>query len=334
MDDPRLNAYMRHTTLRQLEVFEAIARLGSFTRAAEELFLTQSTVSMQIKKLTDAVGLPLFEQIGKKIYLTDAGRELHQTCRGIFEQLSHFDMAVADLKGLKTGKLRIAVVTTAKYFAPRLLGLFCQRYPGVEVSLKVSNRERVLERMAANQDDLYVLGQPPEEVDVIARPFLENPLVVLAPIHHPLAKEKKIALKRIAQEPFLLREPGSGTRMALERVFVQHGLRLNMRMELGSNEAIKQAIVGGLGISVLSRHTLAPDAPTGQLVVLDVQGFPIKRHWYYAYPAGKQLSIVARTFVDYLQHAPEYLHDGPGGETASAQAARPQRKAGPKRSAG
>lgn len=294
---------MRHSTLRQLEVFEAIARLGSFTRAAEELFLTQPTVSMQIKKLSDDVGLPLFEQVGKKIYLTDAGRELYLTCKGIFEHLAQFEMVVSDMKGLKTGKLRLAVVTTAKYFAPRLLGMFCQQYPGVEVSLKVSNRERVLERLAGNQDDLYILGQPPEEADIAAEAFLENPLVVLAPARHALAHKKKIPLKRIAEEPFLLREPGSGTRIVTERVFAEQGLKLKVRMELGSNEAIKQAVIGGLGISVLSSHTLALDAPAGQFVVLNVQGFPIQRHWYFAYPAGKQLSIVARTFADYLRQA-------------------------------
>lgn len=296
---------MRHTTFRQLEVFEAIARLGSFTRAAEELFLTQPTISMQAKKLAETVGLPLFEQIGKKVFLTDAGRELHKTCREIFKHLSHFEMTAADLKGLKQGTLRLAVVTTAKYFAPRLLGPFCQKYPGIQVSLKVSNRERVLERLADNQDDLYILGQPPEELEAIAEPFLENPLVVLAPANHPLAGKKKIPLARLAQEPFLLREPGSGTRKALERLFADHGLAIQVRMELGSNEAIKQAIVGGLGVSVLSQHTLALDAPMGQLAVLNVTGFPIERQWYVVYPAGKQLSIVARTFLDYLKQAPK-----------------------------
>lgn len=294
---------MRHSTLRQLELFEAIARLGSFTRAAEELFLTQPTVSMQIKKLSDTVGMPLFEQVGKKIYLTDIGHELHRTCRGISEHLDNFEMIAADMKGLKKGKLRLAVVTTAKYFAPRLLGIFCQKYPGVDVSLKVSNRERVLERLAGNQDDLYILGQPPVDADVVAEAFLENFLVVIAPANHPLAKKKKIPLERLAQEPFLLREPGSGTRMAAERKFGDAGLKLNMRMELGSNEAIKQAVIGGLGVSVLSRHTLESDTPTKQFVVLDVQGFPIKRHWYFVYPSGKQLSIIARTFADYLRQA-------------------------------
>ncbi len=294
---------MRHSTLRQLELFEAIARLGSFTRAAEELFLTQPTVSMQIKKLSDTVGMPLFEQVGKKIYLTDIGHELHRTCLGISEHLSNFEMIAADMKGLKKGKLRLAVVTTAKYFAPRLLGTFCQQYPGVDVSLKVSNRERVLERLASNLDDLYILGLPPVDVDVVAEAFLENNLVVIAPANHPLAKKKRIPLERLVKEPFLLREPGSGTRMATERKFDESGLKLKMRMELGSNEAIKQAVIGGLGVSVLSRHTLELDTPSKQFVVLDVKGFPIKRHWYFVYPSGKKLSIIARTFVDHLRQA-------------------------------
>jgi DNA-binding transcriptional LysR family regulator len=294
---------MRHSTLRQLELFEAIARLGSFTRAAEELFLTQPTVSMQIKKLSDTVGMPLFEQVGKKIYLTEIGRELHRTCLGISDHLSNFEMIAADMKGLKKGKLRLAVVTTAKYFAPRLLGTFCQKYPGVDVSLKVSNRERVLERMSQNMDDLYILGQPPVDANVVAEAFLENLLVVIAPANHPLEKKKRIPLDRLAKEPFLLREPGSGTRIATERLFDEKGLKLKTRMELGSNEAIKQAVIGSLGVSVLSSHTLESDTPSKQFVVLDVQGFPIKRHWYFVYPAGKQLSIIARTFTDHLRKA-------------------------------
>ena len=294
---------MRHTTFRQFEVFEAIARLGSFTRAAEELHLTQPTVSMQIKKLTDAVGLPLFEQLGKRIHLTDAGQALLATCREISEQLVNFEMTVSDMKGLKKGRLRLAVVSTAKYFAPRLLGQFCQQYPGVEVALKVTNRERVLERLLDNLDDLYITGQPPEELDVECQPFLENPLVVLAPIGHPLAGKRRIALKRLAQEPFLMREPGSGTRQALERLLEKHGLKVNIRMELGSNEAIKQTIAAGLGVSVLSRHTLALDAASSQIAILDVEHFPIKRHWYVSWPKGKQLSVVARTFLGHLQNA-------------------------------
>jgi DNA-binding transcriptional LysR family regulator len=298
---------MRHSTLRQLEVFATIARLGSYTRAAEELFLTQPTVSMQIRKLTDAVGVPLFEQVGKKIFLTDAGRELNRTCRAIFAELGRFEMYVADLKGLATGSLRLSVVTTAKYFIPRLLGTFCQLHPGIDVSLKVSNRERILERLANNEDDLYILGQPPEDLEAEAEPFLQNPLVVLAPAGHPLAGEKRISLDRLAREPFLLRESGSGTRIATERLFATHGLKLNVRMELGSNEAIKQAIVGGLGVSVLSRHTLVMDAAARQIEMLDVAGFPIERYWYVVYPPGKRLSVVARAFLEHLRQVPREL---------------------------
>jgi LysR family transcriptional regulator, low CO2-responsive transcriptional regulator len=298
---------MRHSTIRQLEVFEAIARLNSFTRAAEELFLTQPTVSMQIKKLTDDIGLPLFEQIGKKIYLTDAGKELYQTCLGIFDHFSRFEMAVSNMKGLKSGKLRLAVVTTAKYFTPRLLGMFCQKYPGIDITLKVTNRERVLERLTNNQDGLYILGQVPETVGAVAEVFLDNPLVVLAAADHPLVKHKYISIDRICEESFIMRESGSGTRMATERFFMEHNKVLKIRMELGSNEAIKQAIVGHLGIAVLSRHTLALDAPMGQLAILNVEHFPIQRHWYFAYPAGKQLSIVAQTFLNYLRKAHDNL---------------------------
>ncbi len=292
---------MNQATLHQLKVFEAAARHGSFTRAAEELFLTQPTVSMQIKQLTKSVGLPLFEQVGKRLYLTEAGRELFATCRQIFETIAQFEMKVADLKGLKQGQLRLAVITTAKYFIPRLLGPFCQLYPGIDISLQVTNHEGIIERMVSNQDDLYIMSQVPEHLDVNCEPFLENPLVVLAPLNHPLAKEKNIPISQLSNEPFIMREPGSGTRRAVQKLFDEHGVNVKVKLELGSNEAIKQAIAGGLGISVLSRHTLIPEA--GDLSILDVEYFPIKRTWYMVHPNGKQLSIVARTYHDYLLEA-------------------------------
>lgn len=298
---------MKHATLRQLKVFESVARNLSFTRAAEELHLTQPTVSIQLKQLSDIVGLPLLEQIGKRIHLTDAGCELLKVCHDIFEGLSRFEMLVSDMKGVKAGKLRLAVITTAKYFVPRLLGPFCQRYPGIDVSLKVTNRERVLQRMADNQDDLYVLGQPPEHMEVELEPFLENPLVVLAARSHPLTAEKNIPLSRLVEEPFLMREPGSGTRLATERFFGERGLKLKVRMELGSNEAIKQAVAGGLGIAVLSAHTLALERSSDELALLDVEGFPIRRHWYVAYPRDKQPSVVALAFLDFLREESKHL---------------------------
>lgn len=301
---------MIHATLHQLKVFEATARHGSFTRAAEELFLTQPTVSMQVKQLTKAIGLSLFEQVGKRLYLTDAGRELYSTCQEIFQRLEQLEMTIADLKGMKQGKLRLAVITTTKYFMPRMLGPFCQRFPGINVSLTVTNHERVMERLISNQDDLYVMSQLPEHVDIKSRAFLENPLVVVAPQDHPLANEKNISLKRLAEEPFIMREPGSGTRGAFQNLLDTQSLSVKVRLELGSNEAIKQAVAGGLGLSVLSRHTLLPEAANSDLTILDVEGFPISRQWYVVYLSGKQLSVVASTFLEYLCDAADKFSGG------------------------
>jgi DNA-binding transcriptional LysR family regulator len=289
-----------HATLHQLKVFEATARHGSFTRAAEELYLTQPTVSIQVKQLTKAVGLPLFEQIGKRLYLTQAGQQLLDTCQEIFEGLGQFEMAVADLKGMKQGQLRISVITTAKYFVPRLLGPFCQRYPGIDISLEVTNHQHIQERMASNKDDLYIVSQPPSQLDLTVHPFLDNPLVVLAPQNHPLAGKANIPIQMLNDEPFIMREPGSGTRDAILELFDQHDVTVKVRLELGSNEAIKQAIAGGLGISVLSKHTIISEGTQGELTILDVQEFPIERQWYVAHLAGKQLSVVAESFLKYL----------------------------------
>jgi DNA-binding transcriptional LysR family regulator len=305
---------LKQATLHQLKVFEVVARHGSFTRAAEELFLTQPTVSMQVKQLTKAVGTPLFEQVGKRLYLTDAGRELMVTCREIFDRLAQFEMTLAEMKGLKQGQLRLSVITTTKYFVPRLLGPFCQRYPGIDIALQVTNHERILSRMSENLDDLYILSQIPDHLDVHCHPFLENPLVVLAPVDHPLAQQKNIPLSRLTGEPFIMREAGSGTRSSVQKLFERHEVAVKVRLELGSNEAIKHAIAGGLGISVLSRHTLGLNGTSSELTILDVEGFPIRRHWYIAYPAGKQLSVVARTFFDYLLEEAKRL----AGETPAS----------------
>ena len=291
---------IRHTTLRQLQVFEAIVRLGSFTRAAEELFLTQPTVSMQIKKLTDVLGLPLFEHVGRNVEPTEAGLALYKSSRELFETLANLEMTVADLKGLKVGRLRMGVITTAKYLAPEILGEFSRLYPGIDLALKVTNRERIIERMHRNEDDLYIMGQAPDdELDVEAFPFAPNPLVVMAPRNHELVGKKNIPLSKIAEQPFIMREPGSGIRDATLRLFAAKDLRPLVRMELGSNEAIKHAVVGGLGLSVLSLHTLALEGPDGPVAILDVEQFPIRRQWYIVYPKGKELSLVARTFLEF-----------------------------------
>jgi LysR family transcriptional regulator, low CO2-responsive transcriptional regulator len=293
---------VQNATLHQLKVFAAVASHNSFTRAAEELFLTQPTVSMQVKQLAKTVGLPLFEQVGKKLYLTEAGKELYATCQDIFARLDRFEIAIADIKGLKQGTLRIAVVTTAKYVIPRILGPFCQRYPGIDISLTVTNHQRLVDSLIANQHDLYILSQPPEDIDVTVVPFLENPLVVLAARNHPLAKEKNIPIARLAEETFIMREPGSGTRKALQQMFEAHNVPLKAKLDLGSNETIKQAVAGGLGISVLSKHTLALEGANSQIAILDVVGFPIERQWYIVHTSGKQLSAIAQAFYEYLMN--------------------------------
>ena len=291
---------IRYATLRQLQVFEASVRLGSYSRAAEELFVTQPTVSMQIKKLADALGLPLFEQVGRNVRPTEVGQELYKSCRRIFENLANLEMMISDHKGMKRGRLRLGVVTTAKYFVPEVLGEFCRLYPGIDVALKVSNRDRITERLSGYEDDLYIMGQAPEHVmDIESYPFAPNPLVLLAPRDHPLIGEKNIPLSRIAEEPFILREPGSGIRDATLRLFERHGLQPKVRMELGSNEAIKHAVVGGLGLAVLSLHTLSLEGPDGPVAILDVEEFPIMRQWHIVYPKSKELSLVANAFLEF-----------------------------------
>jgi DNA-binding transcriptional LysR family regulator len=294
---------MKHATLRQLKVFQTVARHLSVTRAAEELHLTQPTVSIQLKQLADIVGQPLLEQVGKRLFLTDVGRLVDGACRDVFERLDRLAMELAETQGLERGSLKLSIITTAKYFVPRLLGDFCKQHPGIEVALEVDNRDRILERLTQNLDDLYIMGQAPENLSVVALPFMENPLVVVAPAGHPLAAEKDIDPARLAGEAFIVREPGSGTRLAAERFFEQHGVRLTVRMTLGSNEAVKQAVAGGLGLAVLSGHTLTLDAASGAFVVLDVRGFPLRRQWYAVYPEGRHVSPATRAFLGYIAAA-------------------------------
>jgi DNA-binding transcriptional LysR family regulator len=291
---------MLHLTLRQLKVFESVARQLSFSRAAEELHLTQPAVSMQIKQLEDNVGLPLFEQMGKKIYLTEAGRELYYYSRGISQQLADMELALDELKGLERGKLDISVVSTANYFAPHLLAKFCQRYSGVTVSLHVSNRETVLKQLADNLTDLAIMGRPPTHLDIATQSFMDNPLVVVAPPSHPLCAAHQIPVKRLEQETFLVREPGSGTRSAMERFFAAHHININRGMETDTNEAIKQAVQAGMGLAIMSLHTVELELETKRLKVLDVQDFPIMRHWHVVNRKNKRLSSAAQAFREFL----------------------------------
>ena len=292
---------IRRLTLRQLKVFETVARLSGFNRAAEELHLAQPTVSLQVRQLADAIDTPLYEQIGKKIYITEAGALVRAAATEVFGVFDRLEMQLAALKGLRAGRLKVAVVTTAKYFIPRLLGPFTQHYPGIDIALDVGNRSEIVSRLSNNEDDLYIMGMPPAGMDIERHSFVENPIVAIAPIGHALSKLRRVSLARLVQEPFLLREQGSGTRMAVERFLKANGLKLNVRMELGSNEAIKQAVAGGLGLSLLSLHALRSELARGELMVLNVEALPIRRSWYIVHRKGKELSIVARTFFDYLK---------------------------------
>ena len=287
-------------TLRQLTLFKAVAEHLSFTRAAAELCLTQPAVSIQIKQLEGHIGMSLFEQVGKRIFLTDAGRELFVTCEEIFARIEALEISLNELQDTIKGSLKLSVVTTATYFTPFLFKNFLQRYPDVHLSLHVTNRKNVLGRLANNQDDLVIMGQVPEHLHVTSHKFLDNPLIVLAPPEHPLVGQSNISLAQLAQERLLIREVGSGTRMAMERCFAIYDLELESNIELGSSEAIKQAVMAGLGISVLSQQAVNSELAAGTIKKLDVENFPLKRQWYVAHLNNKKLSLVARTFLDFL----------------------------------
>lgn len=291
---------MLHLTLRQLRVFEAVANHLSYSRAAEALHLTQPAVSMQIKQLEESAGLPLFEQLGKKIYLTEAGKEFRQYSRNILGQLEEAENVLAEMKGIDYGKLTISVATTASHFATQLLAEFCKRYPKVSVSLNVANREALLGHLAHNQMDMVIMGKPPEGLDLEATSFMENPLVIIAAIHHPLANTPNIPLQRLQQETFLMREQGSGTRIAMERFFTEQGIGLTTGTEMSTNEAIKQAVQADMGLGILSLHTVALELETKRLTVLDVQSFPIMRDWYVVHRKGKRLTATAQMFKEFL----------------------------------
>ena len=297
---PRL---ARHITMRQLEIFAAVARLQSFTAAAKELHLSQPTVSMQVGKLADALGLRLLEPAGRGVRLTAQGRKVHEVATDILSRVERLSELAQELRGETGGDLRIATVTSAAYFLPRILGAFLKKYPQVEPFLSITNRAQVIERLRTGADDLIIMGRAPQELDVVAHPFLDNELVVVAPPDHPLRNETGIALERLAAERFLMRERGSGTRLAVESLFAEHGLSVRPTMELGSTEAVKQAVLAGLGVSVLPQQTVAREAQAGHLAILEVEHFPLLRQWFAVHLRRRRLSLVAQRFLDYLRTA-------------------------------
>jgi len=287
-------------TMQQMRLFAAVAEHRSITRAAQEVNLTQPSVSMQVKALEEKIGLPLTEQVGKKMHLTIAGEEVYEACLDILGRLSEMEMAISELQGEVSGPLKLAVVSSAKYCLPHLLGSFVRRHPQVTPHLEISNRATLLERLNRNQDDLYIMGLAPEEFAVVREPFLENVIVPVARADSPLAGQKEISLARLAEEPIIGRERGSGTRGAVERLFAEASVPLELSMVLDDAEAIKQGVVGGLGIAFLSLHALRLELDHGTLTVLDVAGFPLRRRWYAVHRQGKRLSKVAAVFLNYL----------------------------------
>ncbi|MCF6321569.1 MAG: LysR family transcriptional regulator [Rhizobiaceae bacterium] len=290
----------RHLTLRQLQIFETVVRLGGVTRAAKALHLSQPTVSMQIKKLSETLGLALLEQVGRTMQPTSAGRDVYANIREILDRVMGLGDLALELKGEVKGELNIAVITTAAYFMPHFLGVFVERHPQVRPRLTITNRAEVLERLRSNKDDLLIMGQVPSELGVKSYPILDNEMVVVAPPVHPLATKKNIPLAQLTQERFLVREPGSGTRQAVERMLAEQGLEFTPYMVLGNAEAIKQGVMAGLGISVLSRRNLSLELSEKHIAILDVKGFPLIRRWYAVHLRGKKLSLTARTFLDFI----------------------------------
>jgi len=291
---------MRNATLRQLKVFEAVARLLSFSRAAEELHLTQPAVSAQVRALEQHAGMPLFEQLGKKIYLTVAGQQLLESSRAILERVQEAEDSLATFKGIQGGRLNVSVISAGDYFFPKLLVEFAGRNAGIVLNFGVCNREELLDQLAANATDLAVMVRPPAGADMVAEPFAPHPYVVVAGAHHPLAGKRRIAMDRVLGEPFIVRERGSDTWNSMEDAFGARVSRLNVVMQIKSTETIKQAVIAGMGLSFLSAHTLSRELAARELTILDVRGLPLMLNWYVVHRAGKRLPPVAQAFKSFL----------------------------------
>lgn len=289
-----------HTTLKQLQLLEAVARLGSYTRAAEEANLSQPAVSLQLKSLEERIGLPLFEQVGRTMNLTQAGEVVARHSRSIQDEIKSLVAEIDQLKGLKRGRLSISTVTTVNYFSPTLLRIFCDRHEGIDVTMGVANRQELLREVAESTVDMVIMGQPPADSELHAEPFLENPLTIVAPPNHPLAKKKTVPVELLADQVFLMRESGSGTRSAMERFFADNGITITTSIEVSGAEALKQSVQAGLGLALMSRDAVELEVTSGRLVELAVPGLPIRRHWYLVHRANKTLSPSAQAFKSFI----------------------------------
>ncbi len=287
-------------TFRQLRLFLALAETGSVSAAAKTMHVTQPTASMQLKEVAQSVGAPLFEFVGKKFYLTDLGKELAITARTVAQTWDAFEQSVDAVKGLSRGKIKVAVVSTAKYFMPRLIGSFCNRYPAIDVSLEILNRDGVVQRLRENMDDIYIMTMPPRDLDLADEIFMPNPIVVIAPTSDSLAKRASVPLTELSERRFILREKGSGTRMTGDQFFSKKKFRPDVRLELGSNEALKESVAGGLGLGIVSRHALHGLVKEHGVRIIDVEGFPLPSAWHIVHPASKKMSPLALAFKQHL----------------------------------
>jgi DNA-binding transcriptional LysR family regulator len=304
MNEPALSSGLERpprASLVQLRSFEAVVRLGGVGRAARALHLAQPTVSTQLKELSTALGLVLFEPQGRGLVSTAVGERLALAVRAMGAAWQAFEEDAAALQGLRRGRLRIAAVTTTEYFLPDLLGPFARQYPGIEIELAVENRGAVVARLERGEVELAAMMLPPPHLPLARWPFLENPLVMIAPAGHALAHRRRLRLAELTAEPLLAREAGSGTRAAAEQAFAAQGISWPPRMALGSNEAVKRAVRAGLGLAVLSRHTLAQDPACEGLAVLSVTGFPLRRQWHLVWRKDREPSLPARRLLDDLR---------------------------------
>lgn len=277
-----------------------VARHASYSRAAEALHLTQPAVSLQVRQLERLAGLPLFEQIGRRLTLTDAGRELLRFANATADLQRDTRERLDALRGVQSGELRLSAVSTAKYFAPALLAAFTAKHPGITIRLTIGNRQEIVAGLANNEADLVIMGRPPRELDTVAAPIASHPLAIVASPTHPLARSRGLQLARLADQPFLIRENGSGTRASMERVFADRRASYRTAMEVSSNETIKQAVMAGMGLAFISLHTVGLELQTRKLVVLDVAGLPIVRQWFLIHRQGKQLSPASAAFHAFL----------------------------------
>lgn len=287
-------------TFRQLRLFLALAETGSVSAAAKLMHVTQPTASMQLKDITESVELPLYEVVSKKIYLTDMGKELAVTARAVAQSLDSFEQNVDAVKGLSRGKLKVSVASTAQYFMPRLVGSFCKRYPEIDVSLEIINRDGVVQRLRDNMDDIYIMSKPPSDLDLADEVFMPNPIVVIASTSDPLLKRTSVLLSDLSKSRFILREKGSGTRMTVDQFFSKKKFRPDIRLELGSNEALKESVAAGLGLGLVSSHALHGHIKEHGVSMIDVKGFPLPSAWHIVHPARKKLSPLALVFKKHL----------------------------------